>query len=733
MTDSGDKVDALGEKFLRAGQIIGDIGGIFAAVWEAAGPAIEEVMVGISEGLASLRGDAEGNIGPMSDYFLDVVDNMRPLMGLIGDLLGLLTNLGADPNIGKMWETLREGVPALESIIREGSAAGPALAELAVSVAELLAAFAETGALDVFFETLTEITDWLGEVFKDPGVQDFVRSITPALAVMKALSLAFMAVSFVSKLLLGPFLKIGKLVKKLIDGWRLFGNILLFLRPTLMAIGAAIGAISWPVVAVVAAIGALIAIFVLLYKKNEGFRKFVDGIVAKVKELWNKFVEFIGKIPEWWNGVWESLSDAWDQYGKPLFEFIGDAFKVFFDIATAPLRLMIALWGFLWESIQTLWDSVGKPIFDFIADAFKFLAIIVAIPIATIIATWSFLWDSVKKLWKKYGEDTIEKIKSAWNKFKEKLEELWEGVKKAFSDLWEGVKAWYNNNIKPWIDRVAGWWEDFKDSVSAIWDSLVGLFESAWDAVSGWYARNITPWIDDIVEWWGDLKDDLAGIWDGFKDAFKDAWDSVSDWYDRNIGAKIEKIKDAWKGIGKWFGGIWENARHYAAKAINKIIGTLNSFVVDNEQGHEEVRRRDQPDWDRRSSAARGSHRWLHQRAWWSDRRQGPREAVQRRVRGQGVLRTQARRGHHASDQRRRASHGWSRGLAQAGPRRCEELRLGGARCPEGGPQGCHLLRDQQDHRPVHRRGYQARRALWRVGRRDLQEADWRNPVLGRR
>lgn len=68
-----------------------------------------------------------------------------------------------------------------------------------------------------------------------------------------------------------------------------------------------------PIALVIAAIAALVAIFVNLYDTNEDFREFVDGIIKWAQEIIPGIIEGIqgawARFKKWWNDLWKSVID----------------------------------------------------------------------------------------------------------------------------------------------------------------------------------------------------------------------------------------------------------------------------------------------------------------------------------------------------------------------------------------------------------------------------------------
>lgn len=84
-------------------------------------------------------------------------------------------------------------------------------------------------------------------------------------------------------------------------------------KVAISAVTAVIGVLTNPVGLVIAAIAALIAIFVKLYDENEEFRNFVDGIIKWAQEIIPGIIQGIqdawAGFKQWWKEKWNSVID----------------------------------------------------------------------------------------------------------------------------------------------------------------------------------------------------------------------------------------------------------------------------------------------------------------------------------------------------------------------------------------------------------------------------------------
>lgn len=166
---------------------------------------------------------------------------------------------------------------------------------------------------------------------------DWFSGLSPEWKKTIAIAVAFIAA-------LGPVLMVlGTLatwIGSLISLWGI-------MQPIIAAVGVALGAISWPVVLVVAAIAALIAIGVLLWKNW-------DVVSAKAKEIWGALGHFFTvTVPNYFNKMKDRVTTA----AKSLVT------KIAMHLASIPIKFKIIFFKvlrYLTKLPRLLYDKAKK-------------------------------------------------------------------------------------------------------------------------------------------------------------------------------------------------------------------------------------------------------------------------------------------------------------------------------------------------------------------------------------
>lgn len=297
---------------------------------------------------------------------------------------------------------------------------------------------------------------------------------------------------------------------------------------TLMALGPALGAIftalTGPIGLVVAAIAAVIAIGVLLYKNWDTVKEYAG-------KLWESIKDIFGKIGDWIEGIWESIKKATAAAWEWIKDNLDTILKAIFVIITGTVGA-IAL--FIYEN----WDKIKEvtvKVWEAIKDFFK------------------KVWDAIIEAVKWYLETYINTVKTIFNAIKTFITNVLNSIKTIITNIFNGIKNTINsifNGIKSIIVSI---WNSIKNSIrtalNGIRNVITGyggklkgagreIFNKVWDGIKDVWG-NIKGWVGDKVSW---LKDKLT-FWKKSKDKMKDD----------DVGHNAKGTYD-WRGGLTWVG-----------------------------------------------------------------------------------------------------------------------------------------------------------------------------------
>lgn len=402
-------------------------------------------------------GSTEGQ-NKLSEYFKGAAENSKSILGFFGQLVKAILKVGADPNVGKFFDILKEGVPTFEKILAEAAASGPALAQFINSVGKFTLLTMESGAITTFFNTLRSALDGINKVLENDIVMGILKVTGTVFAFLSALGLIGKVAGFAFKVLAGNVIRVLVFFGRLLGIAKLANLTLATLNATLMtlakrAIAAVIGGLralgvallTNPVGLFITVLGGLVALFIVLYTKSESFREAVTSAFDKVK---NAAETAFNWIKTNWPLILAILTGP---IGLAVLAIVKNWDEIVAFVKGVPQKIKDAagaMWDWIKEKLSAAWEG-AKTIFGNIVTWVKDLP-------SKLVQAAGGMWSWVSS-----------KLQGAYDSVKAKFDEMVEWVKglpgritKAASGLWNGII----DSFKTSLNWIIGKWNSFKIS-----------------------------------------------------------------------------------------------------------------------------------------------------------------------------------------------------------------------------------------------------------------------------
>lgn len=365
---------------------------------------------------------------------------------------------------------------------------------------------------------------------------------------------------------IGPLLLI---IGKIITAVSTVIKIINAIKTAMIALNAVM--LANPIFLIVAAIAALIAIFVLLWNKCEGFRNFWKGLWEEIKKTVEKYLDAIVGffkvaweiIKTVWNAVKDFFKGIWDGI-KEVFSDVKDFFVSRFKQSVENIKIVWnAITGFfkgIWNGIKNIFKSVG----EWFVEKFKY-------PIAIIITIWSKLreifqaiWEAIKQVFAAVGnwfgekfQEAIDSIKAVWSIVVDFFSGIWNGIKNVFSS----VGNWFKERFQEAVDRIKLVFAVVITIVQNVRNKVNEIFS----AIGNWFKERFQEAVNNIKAVFSVIGNFFQGIWDKVSGVFS----NVGNWFKDKFTEAWNNIKAVFSGIGEFFSGIWDKIKN-----IFKNVGT---------------------------------------------------------------------------------------------------------------------------------------------------------------
>lgn len=370
-------------------------------------------------------------------------------------------------------------------------------------------------------------------------------------------------------------------------------------------LGAAIGGISAPVVAVVAVIGTLVAAFLHLWNTNEGFREAIIGTWNTIKETVSTFcqgiVDRLNALGFSFQNITEVLSAVWNGFCSllaPVFEGAFQAIAVVLstvlNVITGILDVFIGLftgnWSQMWTGIQTIFSGVWEGIKGVLSAAVGIIQGIVDVFLGWFGTSWSEVWTNIKTF----------------------FEGIWNGIVSFFSGIWETI----TNVVQTGIMLIGSIlsaafdiitlpfqfiWENCKEIIVSVWNTIKSVVSSAIGAVSSvissvmsviqnvistiWTAistkiSTVLNTIKSVVTTiFNAIKSVASSVWNGIKSAISTVVDGIKSKVSSVFNAVKSTVTSIFNGIKSTTTSVWNGIKTAIITPIEAAKNTIKGIV----------------------------------------------------------------------------------------------------------------------------------------------------------
>jgi TP901 family phage tail tape measure protein len=532
-SSSNTSVAQLGEGILTIGATAKSIKGGTAELNTALGILANNGIKGAEGGthlrnvILSLQNPTDTAAGCLDDLGVSVYDsegNMRSLNDILGDLNTSMDGMTSEEksniiskifnktdlssvnallaNTGDTWDDLQSSIEnsggaaqqmadtQLDNLQGQLTLLKSALEGLAISFGELL-----LPAIKSIVGVVQKVVDWLNSL--DEGTKKVIVTVALVAAA------------------LGPVLiVVGKVISAV-------GTIMTVVPKVAGVINTVKGAfaalnatmLANPVVLIVTAIVALIAIFVVLWNKCDGFRQFWINLWEGIKSVVSTVVE---ALKGFFTGVIDFVKNNWQALLLLLVNPFAGAFKLLYDNCEG-FREFIN--GFL-ENVKSLISGAMTAIKTVITTIWNAISTFFTTILNTIKTTITTVWNAIKTAITTVINAIKTVITTVWNAISTAVSTVMNTIKNTISTLWNGIKTTVTtivNGIKTTVGTV------FNNILSAI-KTTVGNIASA--IKNGFQtAINFITGLPSQALQWG--KDIINGIVDGIKSCMSAVGDAV--------------------------------------------------------------------------------------------------------------------------------------------------------------------------------------------------------------
>ena len=544
-----------GIKSTQAGTALRTIMNNLSGEVKITGAALGEVTIATTNADGSMRdlsdilADCRGAFSQLSES-----ERAQAAEALVGKnaMSGFLALMNAAPeDIEKLSTAIDncDGTAALMAETMQDNLAGQLtilksqLEELAISFGEMLmpAIRAIVSKIQAFVDKLNGMSESQRKAILTIGL--IVAALGPLLVIIGTL------ISKVGVAMQG-FVKLATGVKKLgvavKAGTGVFGKL-----------GAALGGISAPVLAIVAVVAVLIAAFKHLWDTNEEFRNAItgiwEGIVSKIQAFCQGIVDRLNALGFDFSSIVDVLKSLWGglcQFLAPVFEaafnVVSTVLGTVLDVITGLLDVFIGLftgnWSQMWEGVKEIFSGIWDGI--------------------------TGLFDTALNLLKSLAETVFGWFGSTW-------ESVWSGIKSFFETIWNGIVAFFSGIWNTIVSTVTAQINAVKTVVTTVFNAIKTTATTIWNGIKTAISTVVDGIKSKVSSAFESVKNTATNLFNGIKSTATSVWNGIKTAIVTPIEAARDKIRSALDAVSGFFSGLKLQLPHIKLPHF-RVSGTLS-------------------------------------------------------------------------------------------------------------------------------------------------------------
>lgn len=438
---------------------------------------------------------------------------------------------------------------------------GPTIMQLIGNIVKALVAFG-TAMAPIASKLLDFITNLAGFIAKLFETHPAVAQIIGVMGILGGVFWALMApIAAVSSVLSNVFsMTLLNVVKRILDLTRITGLV----SKAFGLLAGAFTSVSWPVLAVIAVIGAFIGILVYLWKTNENFRK-------TITESWNGIKTAVSGaiqgVVDWLTQLWGKIQSTLQPI-MPILQMLGQIFMQVLGV------LVIGIITNVTNIIQGLWTLITI--------AFQAIGTVISVAVQIIVGLFTALIQLLT------GD-----FSGAWETIKTTVTNVLDTIWQYMQSVWESIIGFLTGVMNRTLSMFGTSW-------SQIWSTITNFVSSIWNTVTSWFSRVASSvaekmgqalnfiitkgseWVSNI---WNTVTSFASKVADGFKrvvsnvgDGMSDALGKIKSFFGDFLNAGAELIGKVAEGVA--------NAAHRVVSAVGDAISSAWDSVTSFVSGH---------------------------------------------------------------------------------------------------------------------------------------------------
>lgn len=324
-------------------------------------------------------------------------------------------------------------------------------------------------------------------------------------------------------------------------------------------LGAALGGISAPVLAVVAVIAVLVAAFVHLWKTNEGFRDaiigtwnrikdtisgFCQGIVDRLNALGFQFTDIVDVLKTVWDGFCQILAPIFEGVFNNIANILSTVTGVITGILDVFIGIFTGNWSQAWNGVKDIFSSIWNGISSFFTNILNVIKGVADVVLGWFGTSWNEVWTNIKTF----------------------FEGIWNGIATFFTTIWETLKNVVTVGIMAIGSILSAAFDIITLPFRFIWENCKGIIISVWDAIKS----KVTAVIHAMASV-------ISTVMNAIKTVFSTVWNAIKTVVTTVVNAIKSIVTTVFNSIKNTATTVWNAIKTAVTTPVNAIKSTVTT------------------------------------------------------------------------------------------------------------------------------------------------------------
>lgn len=338
-----------------------------------------------------------------------------------------------------------------------------------------------------------------------------------------------------------------------------------------------------PIGLVVAAIAALIAIFVTLWNKCDGFREFWINLWENVKSIFNKAWEGMKSV---FSAVIDFIKSNWQGLLLFLVNPVAGAFKLIYDNCESFRRFwdnflegVKNVFTSIWEGIKKAFTTIAEAIKTVAKESFEQMKNIIQTTLEAIKTVCTTVWNAIKTVIETVIKNIASFVKTAWEGIKNTISSVMEAIHSVISRVWESIKSTTQAVLDFLKELITSAWNTIKETITSIMESIKSTLIDAWNTIKNTVTSVVNAIRQTVVSAWESMKNSIISIMENIKSTVTNIWNALKSAVESIVNALKDMIINTWNNVKDTLTNIVNNIKDTVSNAFNTLVDTMGNIL----------------------------------------------------------------------------------------------------------------------------------------------------------